>query len=77
VENQYSFEAWMFSPSERLFPEFLAAAGDGYDLVVGEEPKYGNMAITAPVPDPDDSNLNLSTASRIHAQFPQFLRVKA
>jgi hypothetical protein len=50
----------------QLSPIFLAATGEGHDLIVGEEPKYGNVAITAPVSDPDESNPNLSTAQRIH-----------
>src|SRR5438132_6624359 len=45
---------------------FLAAAGDSRNFIVGEEPEYGNVAITAPVADPDDSNANLSAARRIH-----------
>jgi hypothetical protein len=50
----------------QLFPIFLAAAGDGHNLIAGEEPEYRNVTITAPVSDPDDSNPNLSTALRIH-----------
>jgi hypothetical protein len=50
----------------QLFPIFLAAAGDGHNLIVREEPEYRNVTITAPVPDPNDSNPNFSAAVRIH-----------
>jgi hypothetical protein len=51
----------------QLFSIFLAATGDGHNLIIGKEPEYGHVAITAPVADPDDSNANLSAASgRIH-----------
>lgn len=36
----------------QLFPIFLAAAGDGHNLIVREEPEYRNVTITAPVSDP-------------------------
>jgi hypothetical protein len=48
------------------FPYSSRRTGDGHNLIVREEPEHRNVTITAPVPDPDDSNPNLSAAGRIH-----------